>query len=120
MRIGELSKATGVSSRALRYYEQQGLLRSERRSNGYREYVPESVEVVAFVQDLFRAGLSSDVVRDILPCAQGEHPRGDCAALLARVRQVRDELLRQEQHIAERRRRLDAYLDGGYEARPVR
>ena len=88
MRIGELSKATGVSSRALRYYEQQGLLHSERRPNGYRDYAPESIEVVAFVQDMFHTGLSSDVIRDILPCARDEHPRGDCAALLARVRQV--------------------------------
>jgi DNA-binding transcriptional MerR regulator len=120
VRIGELSKATGVSSRALRYYEQQGLLRSERRPNGYREYAPESIEVVAFVQDLFHAGLSSEVVRDILPCARDEHPRGDCAELLARVRQVRDELVRQEQHIAERRRRLDTYLADGYEVRPSR
>jgi DNA-binding transcriptional MerR regulator len=120
MRIGELSKATGVSSRALRYYEQQGLLRSERRPNGYREYAPESIEVVAFIQDLFHAGLSSDVVRDILPCGRDEHPRGDCAELLTRVRQVRDELMRQEQHIAERRQRLDTYLANGYEARPAR
>ncbi|WP_410586074.1 MerR family transcriptional regulator [Amycolatopsis sp. lyj-23] len=119
MRIGELSKATGVSTRALRYYEQQGLLRSERRTNGYREYAPESVEVVAFVQDMFHAGLSSDVVRDILPCARDEHPRGDCTELLARVRRVRDDLVRQERQIAERRRRLDTYLAEGYEALPV-
>ena len=120
MRIGELSKATGVSSRALRYYEQQGLLRSERQANGYREYAPESVEVVAFIQDLFHAGLSSDVVREILPCARNEHPRGDCTDLLTRVRQIRDELVRQEHQIAERRRRLDTYLAYGYEARPAR
>ncbi len=119
MRIGELSKATGVSSRALRYYEQQGLLRSERRPNGYREYAPESAEVVAFVQDMFHAGLSSDVIRDILPCAGDEHPRGDCAELLTRVRQIRDELVRQEHRIAERRRRLDAYLAYGYGARQL-
>jgi DNA-binding transcriptional MerR regulator len=118
VRIGELSKATGVSSRALRYYEQQGLLRSERRPNGYREYAPDSIKVVAFIQDLFQAGLSSDVVREILPCAQDEHPPGDCAELLTRVRQVRDELVRQERHIAERRRRLDTYLAEGYEAPP--
>lgn len=119
MRIGELSKATGVSSRALRYYEQQGLLLSERRPNGYREYAPESIKIVAFIQDLFQAGLSSDVVREILPCARDEHPHGDCAELLTRVRQVRDELMRQEQHIAERRRRLDTYLTEGYEAHPA-
>jgi len=120
MRIGELSKATGVSSRALRYYEQQGLLSSERRPNGYREYAPESIKVVAFIQDLFHAGLSSDVVREILPCARDEHPRGDCAELLTRVRQIRDELVRQEQLIEERRRRLDAYLANGHEVHPAR
>lgn len=30
MRIGELSKRTGVSPRSLRYYEEQGLLTSSR------------------------------------------------------------------------------------------
>ncbi|MEU2773293.1 hypothetical protein ABZ646_10225 [Streptomyces sp. NPDC007162] len=77
------------------------------------------IEVVAFVRDMFHAGLASDVIRDFLPCARDEHPRGDCAELLARVRQVRDELARQEHHIAERRRPLDTYLADGYEARPV-
>ena len=43
MRIGELSKATGASTRALRYYEQQGLLSSNRRSNGYREFTASAV-----------------------------------------------------------------------------
>ena len=72
------------------------------------------------VMDMFHAGPSSDVIRDILPCSRDEHPRGDCTDLLARVRQVRDELLRQEQNIAERRRRLDTYLANGYESHPAR
>lgn len=112
MRIGELSRATGTSTRSLRYYEEQGLLSSHRRSNGYREYGKDAVRQVAFIQDLYRAGLSSQIIRDILPCTAPTPPAGDCAQLLARVRQVRDELARQEQQIAQRREMLDRYLSG--------
>lgn len=112
MKIGELSRATGVSSRALRYYEQQGLLQSRREANGYRAYGADAVQHVAFIQDLLKAGLTSEIIRDILPCVQDEQPQGDCSALLARVREVRDELVRREQHIAERRSTLDSYLTG--------
>ncbi len=37
MRIGELSRLTGVSVRALRYYEEEGLIRPSRGGNGYRD-----------------------------------------------------------------------------------
>jgi DNA-binding transcriptional MerR regulator len=112
MRIGELARATGVSTRSLRYYEEQGLLPSERLPNGYRDYGEQAVRQVAFIQDLFSAGLSSGVVREILPCAGQERPQGDCAALLARVRQVRDQLARQERQLAARREILERYLSG--------
>ncbi|MFF7652711.1 MerR family transcriptional regulator [Streptomyces sp. NPDC007983] len=112
MRIGELSRATGVSARSLRYYEDQGLLSSDRRSNGYRDYGEEAVRQVAFIQDLYRAGLPSQIIRDILPCTAPTPPAGECTQLLARVRQVRDELARQEQQIAQRREMLDRYLSG--------
>ena len=110
MRIGELSKATGVSTRALRYYEQQGLLSSNRRSNGYREFTASAVNEVAFIQDLYGAGLPSEIIKEILPCVRQEQPQGDRSALLSRVREVRDELVRQERRIAERRQNLDRYL----------
>ncbi len=112
MRIGELSRATGASTRSLRYYEEQGLLSSDRRPNGYREYGEEAVRQVAFIQDLYRAGLPSQIIRDILPCTEPAPPAGECTQLLARVRDVRDELARQEQQIAQRREMLDRYLTG--------
>lgn len=113
MRIGELSRLTGVSTRSLRYYEEQGLLVGERLANGYRDYAPDAVDTVAFIQDLFSAGLPSDIVRDVLPCARGERPTGDCAALLERARQVRAALVAQEERIAGRRRTLDRFLAAG-------
>ncbi|WP_319949524.1 MerR family transcriptional regulator [Streptomyces halobius] len=38
MRIGELAERTGASRRSIRYYEQQGLLESERTGKGRRVY----------------------------------------------------------------------------------
>jgi DNA-binding transcriptional MerR regulator len=110
VRIGELSRLTGVSTRSLRYYEEQGLLVGERLANGYRDYAPDAVDTVAFIQDLFSAGLPSDIVRDVLPCAHGERPTGDCTALLARAHQVRAALVEQEERIVQRRRTLDRFL----------
>lgn len=110
MRVGELSKTTGVSTRALRYYEQQGLIRSQRRANGYREYGPEAVDVVAFIQDLFAVGLSSRLLREIIPCAVGDSDGPPPADLLAQVKKVRDDLVQQEQRLRSRRQTLDDYL----------
>jgi DNA-binding transcriptional MerR regulator len=73
--IGELARRTGVSRRSLRYYEQQGLLRAERDVHGYRRYGPGSVRTVARIRALLGAGLSTDVIRDVLPCvAEGGDP----------------------------------------------
>ena len=113
MRIGELSDATGASTRALRYYEEQGLIRSERLSNGYRDYRPGAVEIVAFIQDLLAAGLSSQILRDIMPCVDDGSAQAACSDLVVQVQQVRDDLLEQERRIRTRRETLEQYLSGG-------
>ena len=112
MRIGELSDATGASTRALRYYEEQGLIRSERLSNGYRDYRPEAVDVVAFIQDLLAAGLSSQILRDIMPCVDDGSAQAACSDLVVQVQQVCDDLLEQERRIRTRRETLEQYLSG--------
>ncbi|HLU27895.1 MAG TPA: MerR family transcriptional regulator [Glycomyces sp.] len=68
MRIGELARRTGVSERSLRYYEQQGLLTSERTPGGHREYAEWAVDRVVRIQVLFAAGLNSGAILRILPC----------------------------------------------------
>lgn len=68
MRIGELARRTGVSVRALRYYEEQGLLASDRTSGGQRDYADGAEQYVRFFQQMYAAGLSSSRIAELLPC----------------------------------------------------
>ncbi|MFB4295042.1 MerR family transcriptional regulator [Actinomadura sp. NTSP31] len=72
MRIGELARKTGTTTRALRYYEEQGLLRPQRSANGYREYGPEAERVVANIRLLLASGLTSEDLRAIGGCLGDE------------------------------------------------
>lgn len=66
MRIGEVTARTGIPQRMLRYYEEQGLLTSERADNGYREYDDDAVERAQRVRGLIQAGLSTRMVKVVL------------------------------------------------------
>ena len=58
MRIGELSKETGVSERSLRHYEEKGLLPSKRLANGYRDFDESAIEKVELIQMYLQIGLN--------------------------------------------------------------
>lgn len=72
MRIGELSARTGVSTRLLRYYEQQGLLTPAREGNTYRSYDEDDVARVTRIATLVRAGVPTRLVRQILDLDDAE------------------------------------------------
>ncbi len=72
MRIGELAQVTGTTARALRHYEQEGLITSRRASNGYRIYDQDVVVRVRNVRYLLAAGLTVEDVRTFLPCLDGD------------------------------------------------
>ncbi|WP_405135433.1 MerR family transcriptional regulator [Nocardia sp. NBC_01388] len=67
--IGELSRATGVPARLLRYYEEQELLVPQRDSNGYRTYDHTATSRVHRIRELLDAGLPTRAIRELLPCA---------------------------------------------------
>lgn len=68
MLIGQLSERTGTSRRLLRYYEEQGLIRSGRSLNGYREYEEDCVDRVLQIRGLLDAGLPTRIIKQVLPC----------------------------------------------------
>ncbi len=98
MRIGELSRRTGVHSHQLRYYEAQGLLEPARRANGYREYAEDAVLTVTQIRRLLGAGLSTQDIAGMLPCATGPAPDLEpCDELLTGLR---DRLRELDENIA--------------------
>ncbi len=70
MRIGELAAASGVSTRSLRYYEEQRLICSDRSSGGWRNFDASMVERVVMIQNLLAAGLRSATIYEVLPCLE--------------------------------------------------
>jgi DNA-binding transcriptional MerR regulator len=87
MRIGELAARAGVSTRALRYYEEQGLLRPVRSESGQRRYDESAVEYVRFFQQMYAAGLSSGNIARLLPCMQRGHTDAEQRAMLRAQRE---------------------------------
>jgi DNA-binding transcriptional MerR regulator len=72
VRIGDLATRTRVSVRALRYYEEQGLLASTRSERGQRLYGGAAVNRVRLIQQLYGAGLSSKTIAELLPCVDAK------------------------------------------------
>jgi len=59
VRASEAASAAGVSVKALRYYEDCGLLRPARRSNGYRDYSEDEIRLTAEIRVLTSLGLTT-------------------------------------------------------------
>jgi DNA-binding transcriptional MerR regulator len=107
VRIGEVSQRAGVSVRALRYYEEQGLLVAERSASGQRHYAEPAVERVQLIQHLYAAGLTSRTIADLLPCVDAKVSTPESRALLAAER---DRIDLQIAELTQARDKLDAVI----------
>jgi DNA-binding transcriptional MerR regulator len=112
MKIGELSRRSGVSARSLRYYEQHGLLAAQRESNGYREYDDSAVQRAETIHMLFGMDFPREVVHSVLACSGGVHedePSHD--ALADQLEAVRAELAARIERLSNTYRQVDAFLE---------
>lgn len=91
--IGDMSERTGVAPSALRFYEAEGLISSERTEAGQRRFGRDMLRRVAFVRVAQRVGLSLEEIKgalSLLPA--GRTPDKKDWALLSRSwRPVLDE-----------------------------
>lgn len=67
MKIGELAKATGLTTKTIRFYEGEGLITNPPRTpSGYRKYGPKDLDRLDFILKAKRLGLSLPDIRNVL------------------------------------------------------
>ena len=75
MKIGELAKATGLSTKTIRFYEAEGLIPDPPRTDsGYRAYADPDVARLGFILKAKRLGLSLDEIKGILQLHDWNQP----------------------------------------------
>lgn len=91
MNIGEVSRASGVSQRMIRYYEKIGLIPNPaRQDSGYRDYDPGDAHRLRFVANARDLGFPVEEIRALLALwADCNRPSAEVKALAtARAEQL--------------------------------
>jgi MerR family copper efflux transcriptional regulator len=116
MRIGELAERAGISTKAIRYYEQVGILAPPpRTASGYRSYDEAALGRLGFARAAQAVGLTLGEIRQVVafrddgqaPCAHVtdllRRHAADLEARIAELQRLRGEL----RQLAERAATLD-------------
>lgn len=83
MNIGEAAAASGLASKTIRYYEEIGLIRPPRDTNGYRAFRPRDVHKLAFLGRARALGFSIEECRLLLGLYEDEQRASEDVKRLA-------------------------------------
>lgn len=112
MLIGELAERAGTSTRTLRYYEAQGLVRPRRDANGYRRYDDGELRVVHEIRSLLAVGFGLDDIKPFVACLRAGNESGHvCPDSVAVLRRKLAEVDGYLGRLTEVRRQLSAQLE---------
>ncbi|MEU2674835.1 MerR family transcriptional regulator [Streptomyces sp. NPDC007164] len=106
--ISELAHRCQVSTRSLRYYEEQGLLLPSRNAVGHRRYQAKDADCVGFIQRLYGVGLPSDLIRTVV---QGWKLPDSAPRVEALLRTRHAELSREAEELHAKLTGLEAVLN---------
>lgn len=110
--VGELAERTQTTRRALRLYEQIGLIQPERDVNGYRLYTQEHVDEVLLIRALRTIGASLKDLRDFYALKHSGLPKTEKhLRIVAMIDERVDLLLRQREAIDSALAQLGGYRD---------
>ena len=117
MKIGELAKATGLSTKTIRFYEAEGLIPNPPRTDsGYRAYAGPDVARLGFILKAKRLGLSLDEIKGILQLHDRSEPtcvhvRSLLEEKVAQIERVIQDLLGFKEELETLRDRATSLVD---------
>ena len=107
MKISDVARASGVSVRSIRHYENVGLIRAARAQNGYRTFPAETVLLVRRIARMIGLGFSTAEIAPFLSCIVDDPALiGACPAVAAAHARKLAEIERQIADLETRRARL--------------
>ncbi len=105
LKIGEVATRSGVSTKAIRFYEGAGVLPPPARGpNGYRVYTDEAVEVLRFIKQAQGLGLTLAEIKEIVTIRRGGRP--PCEHVYGLLREKAAELDRKLRDLMMLQRRI--------------
>lgn len=111
LRPSQVSALTGASAKALRGYEENGLISPIRAANGYRLYDEHQVKVAGHVRALNRIGIPLRDMAPFVDCLNAGSEHADaCPSSLAEYRRAIDRIDRTISALAEQRDALVTHL----------
>ena len=103
--VGELSRRSGVPASALRFYEDEGLIRSRRTAGNQRRYCRDALRRVTFIRMSQRVGMPLSAIREVLALLPDDRTptradwvriskcwQEDLTARIRQMEQLRDQL----------------------------
>ncbi len=118
LKIGQLARRTGVTAKAIRFYERKRILPpAKRAANRYRLYGDDAVDMLRFIKQATGLGLTLAEIRDVITIRQGGRP--PCTHVHQLLRDKAVELDRKLKDLVDVRRRIGQSLSA-WKRRPGR
>lgn len=110
MNISDVAKKTGLTSKAIRFYEEKGLVTAPiRTDNGYRSYNPKHIEELTLLRQARQVGFNLDECRELV--ALFNDPARHSADVKARTLQKVADIEKHITELGEMRQRLLTLAD---------
>ena len=108
MFIGEVSKRTGLSIKAIRFYEEKGLIRAPKRQGRYRVYDSADVEVLLLIAEAKQLGVTLNRLKNVIVYRHGVI---DWQRINGFLKEVRSELETEMSRLAGNLERVNACIN---------